>query len=96
MLGRAVLKNPWLIRQIWDDMRGIKADPHTRREHQAFLLAHFDRHVVHYGEKAGAILFRKWIPQYARDLRIPRPVMVAMLQIKHTKEMRQAFEALPV
>lgn len=95
MVGRAALKNPWLIREIWNDLQGLPPlPPPDRPERLAFLRAHFERHVRHYGEHGGVVLFRKWIPQYARDLGLPREQMVCLLQIMGLDEMREALAGI--
>lgn len=98
MIGRSALKNPWLIRDISRAAAGLPPLPAPEKaEVLALALSHFDRHAELYGyEKAGA-LFRKWIPLYIRSmLKMQKPVMVQLLTIAGSSELRDALAALPV
>jgi nifR3 family TIM-barrel protein len=97
LVGRGVLRNPWLIREIWDDMRGAgRVAPPAVRGLQGFLLDHFDRHMAHYGDRAGVALFRKWIAQYVRGFGIRREQMGGLMRITRADDMRAAFRAFPL
>ncbi|MEI6564159.1 MAG: tRNA dihydrouridine synthase DusB [bacterium] len=95
MLGRGVLKNPWLIREIWNDLRGTPSEPPpTRAMWVDFSCAHFERMIELYGPLGATLLYRKWIPQYLRRLLTDRRHLVAMMQLEDAVEMRQAILAL--
>lgn len=95
MIGRAALKHPWLFREIAAALRGDPPPPPPdRAERMRFLRSHFERHAALYGEQGGALLFRKWIPQYARGLAISRERMVQLLRIRAPDELRAALDAL--
>jgi tRNA-dihydrouridine synthase B len=95
MIGRGVLSNPWLVRDIWRDLQGIPpAPPPDRAEQLTYMRAHFERMLELYGPAVGTILYRKWIPQYGRKLLKGRRHMVELLQIVDADEMRRAMEAL--
>lgn len=88
MIGRGILKDPWLIRRIWDALQG-KPDVEPAREERArFFLDHLDAMARHYGEKMGPLLFRKWIPQYAPALRLDKATKHRWLQIRDGRELR--------
>lgn len=95
MIGRGAMANPWLIRDIWRDLQGLPhLPPPERHERLAFALKHFDRMVDLYGPAAGALLYRKWIPQYVRRLTHSRQHMVQLLQIDSAETLRAALTAL--
>ena len=95
MLGRGPLKNPWLIRDIWNKMQGIQAlPPPTREEWVNFACAHFERMIELYGPIGATRLYRKWIPQYLRRILAGRRHLVEMMQIEDAVEMRHAIEDL--
>ncbi len=95
MIGRGAMKNPWLIRDICNDLRGLTPAPSpTREEWVRFALGHFDRMVELYGGKGASLLYRKWIPQYLRRLLAGRQHLVTMMMIEEAPLMRQAIEEL--
>lgn len=95
MIGRGLLANPWLVRDIWRDLRGEPALPAPdRAERLAYMKAHFERMLELYGPATGTVLYRKWIPQYGRRLMRGRQHMVQLLQICDPDEMRRAMDAL--
>lgn len=95
MIGRGVLANPWLIRDIARDLQGLAPLPPPEREDRvAFAVAHFDRMVALYGPVGATLLYRKWIPQYLRRLLDDRQHMVALLQITDPDAMRAALASL--
>lgn len=95
MVGRGLLANPWLIRDIARDLSGQPPLPSpSRQERVAFALVHFDRMAELYGPKGATLLYRKWIPQYLRRLLNDRQHMVAMLQFEDPVKMRQSIADL--
>jgi nifR3 family TIM-barrel protein len=95
MIGRGLLANPWLIRDIWQDLRGLPAlPPPDRAERLVYMRAHFERMVQLYGPAVGTVLYRKWIPQYGRKLLRGRQHMVELLQITEVDDMRRAMDSL--
>jgi tRNA-dihydrouridine synthase B len=94
MPGRAMLRHPWLIREIWRDLRGEAATPPTPRERADFLFRHLDGHIGLYGEETATVLFRKWIPQYVRAMGLDRRRMVVLLQITELEALRDALRRL--
>ena len=95
MIGRGVLKNPWLPRDIWRDLQGFPPAPApTREEWVQFGLEHFDQMVALYNPTAATLLFRKWIPQYLRRLLAGRRHLVEMMKIEDDGLMRKAIEEL--
>lgn len=95
MIGRGILSNPWLIRDIWRDLQGLPPAPiPDRAEQLVYMRTHFERMLQLYGPAVGTILYRKWIPQYGRKLLKGRRHMVELLQITEADDMRQAMDAL--
>lgn len=95
MIGRGALANPWLMRDIWQDLQGLPPLPTpTRAERLAYMRAHFDRMIDLYGPTTGTVLYRKWIPQYGRKLLRGRQHMVELMQITDADTMRRAMDAL--
>jgi nifR3 family TIM-barrel protein len=95
MLGRGPLKNPWLIRDIWNDLQELPPlPPPDRSAWIDFAVTHFERMIELYGPISATHLYRKWIPQYLRKLLAGRKHLVEMMQLEDAVEMRQAIEAL--
>ena len=95
MIGRGAMKNPWLIRDIRNDLMGLPPAPSpTREDWVRFALGHFDRMVELYGPKGASLLYRKWIPQYLRRLLAGRQHLVTMMMIEDAPIMRNAIEDL--
>jgi nifR3 family TIM-barrel protein len=95
MVGRGAMKNPWLLRDIRNDLKGLPpASPPTREDWVRFALGHFDRMVELYGPKGATLLYREWIPQYLRRLLAGRQHLVTMMMIEEAPLMRNAIEDL--
>ena len=95
MLARGALKDPWLIRDIGRDLSGEPPlPPPTHADRVVFMRQHFERNLAHHGEDGGVVMFRKWIPQYARAVNIERQHMVKMLRICDLGEMREELSRL--
>jgi nifR3 family TIM-barrel protein len=95
MLGRGPLKNPWLIRDIWNELRGLPAEPPPGRDEWIdFAGAHFERMIELYGPLGATRLYRKWIPQYLRRMLAGRRHLVEMMQLEDAVDMRHAIESL--
>jgi len=95
MIGRGAIKNPWLLRDIRNDLQGLPPSPQpTRDDWVRFALGHFDRMVELYGPKGASLLYRKWIPQYLRRLLAGRQHLVSMMMIEEAELMRKAIEEL--
>jgi tRNA-dihydrouridine synthase B len=98
MIGRSALRNPWLIRDAARAVAGLPPLPAPEKaEILALALSHFDRHADLYGQEKAGVLFRKWIPLYIRSmLKMQKPVMVSLLTIPGSAELRDALASLPV
>lgn len=95
MIGRGAMKNPWLLRDIRRDLKGLPpAPPPSREEWVRFALTHFGRMVTLYGAPGATVLYRKWIPQYLRRLLAGRQHLIAMMMIEDAERMRAAIEDL--
>jgi nifR3 family TIM-barrel protein len=69
MIGRAVLGNPWLIRDVAAVMQGLpQPAPPSVAERVDFARAHFDAMVERYGEKSGLFQMRKHLGWYIRGI----------------------------
>lgn len=95
MLGRGAMKNPWLPRDIWNDIQGLPpAPPPTRDEWVDYALGHFQGMIDLYGAKGATLLYRKWIPQYLRRLLAGRRHLVEMMRLEEVELMRSAIASL--
>lgn len=95
MIGRAALKNPWIIRQTAAALAGqTPAREPNWAERRNFVCRHLDAMAGHYGERAAVLLFRRWLPQYARTLHWPRETTIPLLQIIQTESLRQHLRRL--
>lgn len=95
MIGRGALKDPWLPRDVANALAGEQPLPRpTHAERLALMRLHFEETLSVYGAEKGLIIFRKWIAQYARKLKIKRPTMVLMLQLKERAELERMFNEL--
>jgi len=95
MIGRGAMKNPWLPRDIWNDLQGLPpAPPPTRDAWVDYALGHFEGMIALYGAKGATLLYRKWIPQYLRRLLAGRRHLVEMMRLEDVDLMRAAITAL--
>ncbi len=95
MLGRGMLANPWLARDIACDLQGLPPPaPPSRDEWMAYMRAHFERMLALYGPVGGTLLYRKWIPQYVRPWLKDRQRMVSWLLVNDADVMRGLMDAL--
>ncbi len=95
MLGRAALKDPWLVRDCAAALGAIPQQPApSRQDRLALMSRHLERMAALYGDDAAPLLFRKWIPPYARKLRVSRPEMVYMLKLVKLDEVRKEIAKL--
>jgi tRNA-dihydrouridine synthase B len=98
MIGRAALRNPWIIRDTARAAAGLPPlPPPGKAEVLALAMRHFDMHCALYGELKGPVLFRKWIPLYWRALlKMEKPAMVKLLTLAGPGELRSALASIPV
>jgi nifR3 family TIM-barrel protein len=95
MVGREALKNPWVIRDIGRALSGAPAlPPPSRRERAGLALEHLEETLRTYGDATGVIVFRKWIPQIARDMKLPRKEMVRWLCLRQAAPLQDALRRL--
>lgn len=95
MLGRAAVKDPWLIRDCAAAVSGMpEPPPPSRADRLSLMIMHLDRMTAQYGEDKAPLLFRKWIPPYARTMRVPRDHMVRILKLRALDEVRREIAAL--
>ena len=67
IIGRGVLKNPWLIRDAARLLAGKESLPQpTPDELEAFRNTHYARMVEIYEKPYAEIIFRKWKSKYIR------------------------------
>jgi tRNA-dihydrouridine synthase B len=95
MVGRHALKNPWAIRETSAALRGESPPPRPDWSgHIAFMAAHLELMCGLYGEKLAAVLFRRWIPQYAKGLPLDRREMIRLIGIREIDDLRSQILAL--
>lgn len=97
MIGRAALHNPWLIRACAAALADAAPPPEpAEAERRVFLSDHFRRLMELHGARIAPLLFRRWIPQYARTFHIPRANMLALLQTRNLEDLRAEFARLDI
>ena len=95
MIGRYALKCPWIVRDAALAFTGqAPIGPPSHTEHIAFMQKHLDRITTQYGEGPGGVLFRRWIPQYARSLPIHRDEMIRILRLDCLKTLKESIARL--
>lgn len=95
MVARGATRDPWLIRDIWQALRGLPPLPApTRAERLAMLRDQFERSILHYGERHAVALFRRWVPETAKKLQLGRETMLRLLRTPDIPEMRRALAEL--
>ncbi|HHU51091.1 MAG TPA: tRNA dihydrouridine synthase DusB [Firmicutes bacterium] len=67
MIGRAVMGNPWLIKQVTAVLRGVPVPPPpTHKERFALMKEHFRAQIKFSGEKRGILEMRKHLSWYMK------------------------------
>ena len=95
MVARGAIRDPWLIRDIWQALRGLPPLPAPSRTEQISLLFdQFERSILHYGEKHAVAIFRRWIPELSKKLELGRETMLRLLRIIEIEEMRRTLTEL--
>lgn len=95
MVARGAVKDPWLVRHIWQAVRGLPPlDPPSREERLWLLRHHFEQTVLNNGEQKAAVIFRKWIPGYSARLGLQKQLLVRLMRITDHSEMRDALAEL--
>ncbi|NLB55227.1 MAG: tRNA dihydrouridine synthase DusB [Lentisphaerae bacterium] len=97
MIGRAALKLPWLLRDTYRMIAGLPSLP-TPSIPEIFELmkVHFEATVKFHGDEMGAVLFRKWIPFYAKSLMLNKETMVSLIRTQRTDDLRFRFSNLTI
>ncbi|MHB0869417.1 MAG: tRNA dihydrouridine synthase [Chloroflexota bacterium] len=95
MVARGAIRDPWLIRDVWQALQGLPPLPTpTRAERVGLLSDLFERSILHHGEKHAVPAFKKWIPEVSKKLDLSREAMIRLLRISEVPEMRQALAEL--
>ncbi len=90
MIGRSALKRPWLLRDVHCSLKGEPIPlPPPRPMLIQGMLGHLDVMSGRHGERAAAILFRRWIPQYAATLQLDRKRMIELLKVNDYKLLKE-------
>lgn len=91
MIGRAALKRPWIIRDTACALAGRAVPPEPSRETRLdIMLSHFEAFALRHG-RAAAVMFRRWIPHYAKTLELDRAKMINLLQITENSALPAAL-----
>lgn len=81
MIGRHALSEPWFLRDVARDLAGQPPlPPPSAGERLDAMRKLFQGHLDLYGDHFGLILFRRWLPRFLKNLRVPREAMVAYLR----------------
>jgi nifR3 family TIM-barrel protein len=95
MVARGAVRDPWLIRDIWQALQGLPPIPEPdRAERLAMLRDQFERSILHYGEKHAVAIFRRWVPEVSKKLQLGRETMLKLLRAPDIPEMRRELAAL--
>ena len=95
MIGRHALKEPWILRDASAELLGQGNQPRpTRIEHAGVMCRHLDLMTAQYGARAARILFRKWIPQYARGMPFSKQEMIRLIGMDDMQELVSAIKCL--
>jgi tRNA-dihydrouridine synthase B len=95
MVARGAIKDPWLVRDIWQELRGLPAlPPPSRDDRLGMMRHHFEQTVLNNGEQKAAVIFRKWVPNYSARLGLRKEIMVPLMRITDHLQMRQALSEL--
>ncbi len=95
MVARGATRNPWLIRDIWRAMEELPPLPQPSQTDRLTLMRdHFERTILHYGEKHAVAIYRRWIAENARSLGWDRETMVHLLRINSIPDMRHILTKL--
>jgi tRNA-dihydrouridine synthase B len=95
MVARGAVRDPWLVRDIWQELRGLPPIPAPSREERlAMMRHHFEQTVLLNGEEKAAVIFRKWVPGYSARLGLRKDVMVPLMRIGDHLQMRHALADL--
>lgn len=93
MVGRGAARNPWLIRDLSRELRGLSALPSpTQEERLGLLREQFEGSIVHYGERHAVAIFKRWIAERSRHLGWSKEQMVRNLKIESIPRMRAMLE----
>ncbi|MBN1675522.1 MAG: tRNA-dihydrouridine synthase family protein [Kiritimatiellae bacterium] len=92
MIGRGVVRHPWLIRDIWRDLEGLEPLPEpTPADWAAFSQSHFDGMLQLYGPRTAVLLFRRWLAPYAKGLGLAREALISLYTIADPAELAGAI-----
>lgn len=90
MIGRAALKNPWIIRDTHRLLSGLPALPPPGRDEIFRLInRHFETIVELAGEKRAPLIFQKWIPIYSKTIGLDKPIMITLIKTRDTDTLRK-------
>ena len=93
MVGRGAVRDPWLIRDLWRELRGLpQLPPPTHEERLDLLREQFERSILHYGERHTVAIFRRWLAERARHLGWSKEHMLRVLRISTIPDMRRVLE----
>ncbi len=86
MIGRAALKRPWLLRDIDCALNSRTVPPAPSRSELADgMTRHLEAMIRRHGPRTGALLFRRWIPQYAAARNMERAKMIELLKLSEAR-----------
>ncbi len=89
MIGRAALKEPWLLRDLELTLLGKEPPaPPSKKERIAIMLKHFDDFIRRFEEDKAHRIFRRWIPCYAKTVGYDKHTMLKLLNATSTKELK--------
>jgi tRNA-dihydrouridine synthase B len=92
MAGRGLVGNPWLVRDVAQQMEtGVAPEPPSDQERLGVLFAHARFMHLHRGEK-GLIEFRKHCVGYLKGMEGARAARVELMQVTALDQLREILE----
>ncbi|MFC1514470.1 tRNA dihydrouridine synthase DusB [Candidatus Omnitrophota bacterium] len=94
-VARGALGNPWIFKEIHELIKNNRLLPRPGiDEIKSLMKEHLDLCVTFYGEKTGAVNFKKFFIWYSRGLSGVRPLRAKIAQVKNKNEMYSLIETL--
>jgi len=94
-VARGALGNPWIFKEIKEFIKNGKVLPHPSREEIVrVMLEHLNSCIDFYGERNGAVIFRKFFGWYTKGFRKVRPLREKVSRAKSKREMEEIIGAV--
>lgn len=94
LIGRAAVGNPYIFRDIQDDMLGLAVTPPNARRRVEIYLALIEENVAQYGEKIGVGRSKKTAGYWLRDFPNAAETRGCFVRLETLSDIRALFESL--